>query len=129
MVAFADVPGVNLDNQRKGFWGLLQGWDRFDLIGINPPGHATLLVAERSLAVGAFFIGLVGLCLHGFLHEQPLKLQARLARVLLDETQALLGMLLDLLQALAQVLPPAGDVLFEQMVLTVGEDFIDQGFE
>src|ERR1019366_9348002 len=170
--AFADVPGVNLDNQRKGFWGLLHNWGRFDLrgwgdepgrveqalahdlgalslplgfagqsapaqrapghaqakrlrllgghlgneqgahllhqgrggrvvpqpqhpvdgknplpamgapamgaeqfdfaaIGINPPGHATLLVAQRPQAIGALFIGLVGLGLHGFLHEQP----------------------------------------------------------
>ena len=198
MVAFADVPGVNLDNQRKGFWGRLHNWGRFDLrgwgdepgrveqalahglgalslplgfagqsapaqrapghaqakrlrllgghlgneqgahllhqgrggrvvpqpqhpvdgknplpamgapamgaeqfdfaaIGINPPGHATLLVAQRPQAIGALFIGLVGLGLHGFLHEQPLQLQARLAHVLLDEAQALLGMLLDLL--------------------------------
>jgi hypothetical protein len=72
----------------------------FAAISIDPPGHATLLVVEQPLAVGAFFISLVGLGLHGFLHEQALKLQARQAHMLLDEPQALLGMLLELLQAL-----------------------------
>jgi len=49
-----------------------------------------------------------------------------LPNVLLDEAQALLRMLLDLFQALTEVFPPVGDVLFKQTVLTVRDDFTNQ---
>jgi hypothetical protein len=59
------------------------------------------------------------------LDEQTLQAQAGLADVFFDEPQAMFGVLLNLLQALLEVLPPVGDVLFEQMALTVSNNFID----
>jgi hypothetical protein len=59
------------------------------------------------------------------LDEQTLQAQAGLADVFFDEPQAVFGVLLNLRQALLEVLPPVGDVLFEQMALTVSNNFID----
>jgi hypothetical protein len=63
--------------------------------------------------------------LHGFLDEQTLQAQAGLADVFFDEPQAVFGVLLNLLQALLEVLTPLGNVVFEQVALTVSHDFID----
>ena len=48
--------------------------------------------------------------------------------MLLDEAQALLGVVVQLLQTLPEVFPPAGKVLFRQWVLTLSEDVLDQAF-
>ena len=82
----------------------------------------------RRAAVGALFRHRVGFVLHGFLHEQPLQFQAGLTDMLLDEAQTLLGVLVQLLQTLPEVFPPAGQVLFQQRLLRIGEDRIDQAF-
>ena len=107
------------------------GADQLDFaaIRVHPPGHATFLVAERPWQSGHFSSTGSALSCMAFCTSKPLQLQGGLAHVLFDEAQALFGMLLDLLQALAEVFPPAGDVLFEQAVLTVGDDFIDQRFQ
>src|SRR6266446_4019964 len=86
----------------------------FAAIGVDPPGHAALFVAQALVAVRTLFIHGVSLVLQGLLDEQALQVQAGLADVLFDKAQALLGVLLDLLQALAEVLPPVGDVWFKQ---------------
>ena len=101
----------------------------FAAIGVDRAGHAALFVAEVMMTVRTFFIHRVSLVLHGLLDEQALQVQAGLADVLLDKAQALLGVLLDLLQALAEILPPVGEVLFQQAVLTVSHDFINQFFQ
>ena len=75
------------------------------------------------MAVRALFLHRVGLVLHGFLDQQALQAQGGLANVLFDKAQALFGMLLHLLQALAEVFPPVGDVLFEHAILTAGRRF------
>jgi hypothetical protein len=77
------------------------------------------------VAIRALLLHRVGLLLHGLLDEQTLQAQAGLADVFFDEPQAVFGVLLNLLQALLEVLPPVGDVLFEQMALTVSNNFID----
>ena len=101
----------------------------FAAIGVDPPEHAALFLAQASVAVRTFFVHRVGLVLHGFLDEQALQVQAGLTDVLLKEAQALFGVLLDLLQTLAEVLPPVGDVLFEQSVLPVSNDLVNQLFQ
>jgi len=63
------------------------------------------------------------------LDQQTLQLQAALADVFFDESQALFGVLLNLLEALLEVLPPLGDVFFAQVSLTLSKDFIDQFFQ
>jgi hypothetical protein len=100
----------------------------FAAIGVDPSGHATLLVGEPCPAIGAVLLDSVGFVLHGFLHQQSLQFQAGLADMLLDKAQTLLRVLLQLRQAPLEVSLPAGDVLFEQAILLGGKDLIDQGF-
>jgi hypothetical protein len=75
----------------------------FDLatVGVDPPGHAALFVAQAMVAVGTFLIHGMGLVLHGFLHQQALQTQGGLPDVLFDVAQARFGMVLDLLETLA----------------------------
>jgi hypothetical protein len=102
----------------------------FAAIGVDPAGHAPFLVAERPMAVRTDLIHRIGLVLHGSLNQQALQLQRSLADVLLDEAApGLFGVSSDLFQALLQVLPPVSDVLVQQVVLTLGDDLIDQLFE
>ena len=105
------------------------GAEQFDLaaIGVDDSGHAPFLVGQRALAAGALFIHRVGRGLHGLLHDRPLQFQGGLANVLLDEAQALFGMLLDAVQTRLEILTPAGDVLFQKAVLSLGDYFIDKG--
>jgi hypothetical protein len=63
------------------------------------------------------------------LDEQALQAQAGLADVFFDEPQAVFGVLLNLLHALFEVIPPLGDVLFEQVALTLSHNFIDEFFQ
>jgi hypothetical protein len=65
------------------------------------------------------------LVLHGLLDQQALQTQGGLANVLFDKAQALFGMGMHLLQALAEVFPPMGDVLFQHAVFLGRNDFID----
>jgi hypothetical protein len=60
------------------------------------------------------------------LDQQTLEAQSGLADVLLDIAQALFGMLLEFVEALVEILLPMGNVLFQHLVLTMGENFINQ---
>ncbi len=71
-------------------------------------GHAPLPLDQRCLTARAALIDRIGLGLHGPFHDLTLEFERALPDLLLDEAQALFGMLLHPVKSNLQILSPIG---------------------